>query len=85
MQNPSGYQDKGDMWRSKYESPNFIQDVDKLWEQVKPLYEELHKYVGNKLKKRYKDEIDLSDGLIPAHVFGEFYLIIINALTKKLF
>lgn len=58
-----------------YESPTFIEDVDKLWMQVKPLYDELHRYAMKKLKQRYGDKIDLSDGLIPAHVLGEFKLL----------
>ena len=58
------------MWRDKFESPTFIDDMDALWEQVKPLYEELHTYAGNKLKELYGDQLDMSDGLIPAHIFG---------------
>lgn len=44
--------------------------MDELWEQLEPLYSELHTYVSRKLKERYGDKIDLDDGLIPAHVFG---------------
>lgn len=53
-----------------YETDTFSNDVDELWEKVKPLYEELHKYVSKKLKEFYGDELDISDGLIPAHVLG---------------
>lgn len=45
--------------------------MDKLWQQLEPLYTELHTYVARKLKERYGDKIDLDDGLIPAHVFGK--------------
>lgn len=71
----------GEMWRDDYESPTFIADIDELWEEVKPLYDELHKFVGNKLKNKYGDALDASDGLLPAHVFGikltlqQFYVI----------
>lgn len=61
------------MWIDAYESPTFVEDMDRLWEQVKPLYTELHTYVKNKLRTRYGSELDLSNGLIPAHVFGNFY------------
>ncbi|KAK4883480.1 hypothetical protein RN001_006799 [Aquatica leii] len=69
----NGFNDKGDLWRDAYESPTFISDMDRLWEQVKPLYNELHRYVGKKLKDMYLDKIDISDGLIPAHVFGNMW------------
>lgn len=44
-----------------------------MWQKVEPLYTELHKYVGRKLKEIYGDKLDISDGLIPAHVFGNMW------------
>ncbi|RZC38944.1 hypothetical protein BDFB_007692, partial [Asbolus verrucosus] len=67
------FQDKGELWRYSYESPTFIEDMDELWSQVEPLYIELHKYVGKKLKERFGSKLDDSDGLLPAHVFGNMY------------
>lgn len=57
------------MWRESYEDDNFIANVDKMWSQVQPLYDELHKYVKRKLAGIYKD-INDSDEMIPAHVLG---------------
>lgn len=37
------------------------------------MYDQLHKYVAHKLKQYYKDELDISDGLIPAHIFGNMW------------
>ncbi|HET7712185.1 MAG TPA: M2 family metallopeptidase, partial [Thermoanaerobaculia bacterium] len=39
-----GYPDAGVMWRSKYDMPPdaFEAEVDRLWGQVKPLYDSLH-------------------------------------------
>lgn len=47
--------------------------MDNLWLQVEPLYNELHKYVASKLKKRYGEKLDLTDGMIPAHIFGNMW------------
>lgn len=58
------------MWRNRFESPNFIDDLDRLWEEVEPLYNELHTYVRRKLRSKYGSALDLSYGLIPAHVLG---------------
>lgn len=69
-----GFNDKGELWRNDYESPNFVGELDHLWEQVKPLYNQLHRYVGKKLKKLYGNKLDIGDGYIPAHVFGVFLL-----------
>jgi peptidyl-dipeptidase A len=61
------------MWRESYESPTFVQDVEDLWSQVEPLYVQLHKYVSNKLKEVHGDKLDISDGLLPAHVLGDMF------------
>lgn len=48
--------------------------MDDLWTQVEPLYAELHKYVANKLIGVYGDNIEYSsDGLLPAHIFGNMW------------
>ncbi len=42
-----GFKDNGAMWRSKYDMApdDFAKELDRLWEQVKPLYLSLHAYV----------------------------------------
>ncbi|KAJ8918902.1 hypothetical protein NQ315_016804 [Exocentrus adspersus] len=69
----NNFTDRGAFWRFAYEDDNFVQHMDDLWTKVEPLYTELHKYVGRKLKQRYGDKLDVSDGLIPAHVFGNMW------------
>lgn len=69
----NGLSDYGAYWRESYEDPNFIENIDKMWVKVEPLYDELHKYVGRKLKGIYKDKLDMEDNLIPAHVFGNMW------------
>ena len=46
-----GYKDTGALWRSKYDMPPdaFSAELDRLWGQVKPLYDSLHCYVRAKL------------------------------------
>ncbi|KAJ8943308.1 hypothetical protein NQ318_004749 [Aromia moschata] len=69
----NNFTDKGAYWRFFYEDADFIERMDALWSQVEPLYVELHKYVSRKLKMRYRSKLDLSGGLIPAHVFGNMW------------
>ena len=42
-----GFADLGAMWRSGYDMPpdEFEKETERLWGQVKPLYDELHCYV----------------------------------------
>ncbi|CAH0552700.1 unnamed protein product [Brassicogethes aeneus] len=67
------FSDNGALWRYAYEDENLIANMDELWAQVEPLYDELHKYVGRKLKCRYGNKLDLNDGLLPAHLFGNMW------------
>ena len=50
-----GYADMGVLWRSRYDmTPDaFEQEVDRLWAQVKPLYDALHCHIRAKLSERY--------------------------------
>ena len=54
-----GFTDMGAMWRSKYDMPPdaFAAEVDRLWEQVKPLYVSLHAYVRRKLREKYGADV----------------------------
>lgn len=63
--------DNGEMWRESYEDDNFVANVDKMWSQVEPLYDELHKYVKRKLAGIYSKDMSDSDEMIPAHVLGK--------------
>jgi peptidyl-dipeptidase A len=62
------------MWRSKYDMPpdDFAAEVDRLWEQVKPLYLSLHAYVRQRLRATYGDVVP-AEGPIPAHLLGNMW------------
>ncbi|HEX7154289.1 MAG TPA: M2 family metallopeptidase [Thermoanaerobaculia bacterium] len=70
-----GYPDVGAMWRSKYDMPPdaFAAEVDRLWGQVKPLYDSLHCYVRTSLNRKYGDKIVPLDQPIPAHLLGNIW------------
>ena len=69
-----GFQDNGAMWRSKYDMKpeEFAAELDRLWEQVKPLYLSLHAYVRNRLREKYGDIVPAS-GPIPAQLLGNMW------------
>ena len=70
-----GFQDNGAMWRSKYDMPpdEFAQELDRLWEQVRPLYVALHAYVRSKLREKYGDQFVPASGPIPAYLLGNLW------------
>jgi peptidyl-dipeptidase A len=69
-----GFQDTGAMWRSKYDMlpEAFPAEMDRLWNQVRPLYLSLHAYVRAKLREKYGDVVPAS-GPIPAHLLGNMW------------
>lgn len=76
MRNSFYYSDKkdyGEMWIEAYEDGNFKENVDKMWAQVQPLYNELHTYVRRKLQKIYSAQMKVDDDLIPANVLGNMW------------
>ncbi|MBD9368647.1 M2 family metallopeptidase [Xanthomonas sp. XNM01] len=71
-----GYADTGVMWRSGYDMPpeQIAAETDRLWDQVKPLYEQLHCYTRDKLEQTYGVERgQVSGGLLPAHLLGNMW------------
>ncbi|HVR38759.1 MAG TPA: M2 family metallopeptidase, partial [Thermoanaerobaculia bacterium] len=70
-----GYRDAGAMWRSKYDMPPdaFTAEVDRLWGQVKPLYDSLHCYVRWNLTKKYGENVVMPGQPIPAHLLGNIW------------
>ena len=69
-----GFKDNGAMWRSKYDMApdDFAKELDRLWEQVRPLYLSLHAYVRNRLREKYGDA-GPAKGAIPAHLLGNMW------------
>lgn len=69
-----GFADVSEVWRSRYDmSPMaFEQEMERLWGQVKPLYEALHCHVRARLGEKYGDKAP-AGGLIPAHLTGNLW------------
>ncbi len=70
-----GYADVGALWRSNYDMPpdQFAAEVERLWQQLRPLYLSLHAYVRAQLLKKYGPQVVPPDGLIPAHLLGNMW------------
>ncbi|MGE0281896.1 MAG: M2 family metallopeptidase [Rhizobiaceae bacterium] len=70
-----GYPNVGEMWRSQYDMPAADVAVltDKIWGDVKPLYDDLHCYVRGKLNEKYGDAVQPKTGPIRADLLGNMW------------
>ncbi len=70
-----GFADTGAMWRAGYdmEPDAFAAETDRLWEQVRPFYENLHCYVRGRLNAKYGDAVQPDQGPIRADLLGNMW------------
>ena len=70
-----GFADTGAMWRSKYDMPadDFAKLTDRIWAEVKPLYNDLHCYTRTKLNEKYGNPVQPDNGPIRADLLGNMW------------
>ncbi len=70
-----GFDNVADMWLSNYDMPpqEMAAEVERLWTQVEPLYEELHCYVRAELNEQYGDDVQPASGMIRADLLGNMW------------
>lgn len=70
-----GYADTGALWRANYDmSPDqFAALTEKVWGEVRPLYQQLHCYVRGKLNAKYGDAVQPNKGPIRADLLGNMW------------
>jgi len=71
----AGYKDLGVLWRSRYDmTPDeFDATAERLWQQVKPLYDGLQCYARRRLAARYGEDKVPAGKPIPAQLFGNMW------------
>ena len=69
------FADTGAIWRSGYDMTpeQFTAELERLWQQVRPLYLSLHAYVRYQLNKNYGSQLVPVNGPIPAHLLGNIW------------
>jgi peptidyl-dipeptidase A len=69
-----GFADTGAMWRTRYDMPpdDFSKELNRLWDQLRPLYLALHTHVRARLHEKYGDAVPAT-GPIPAHMLGNIW------------
>ncbi|XP_049524962.1 angiotensin-converting enzyme-like [Dermacentor silvarum] len=69
----NGFDDASGLWQNQYEYDGFEDNVKRLWEQLSPLYQQLHAYVRTRIRKMYGADKIREDGPIPAHLLGTIH------------
>jgi peptidyl-dipeptidase A len=70
-----GFANVGEMWRAGYDMPPdaFSADLDRLWQEVRPLYTSLYTYVRSQLAKKYGSAVVREGAPIPADLLGNMW------------
>lgn len=70
-----GFADTGALWRSNYDmDPEaFAALTEKIWNEVKPLYVQLHCYTRSKLNEKYGAAVQARTGPIRADLLGNMW------------
>jgi peptidyl-dipeptidase A len=70
-----GFENVGQMWLSNYDMPadQMEAEVERLWSQLQPFYEQLHCYVRARLNARYGDAVVPLDQPIRADILGNMW------------
>ncbi|ANP47400.1 M2 family metallopeptidase [Candidatus Viadribacter manganicus] len=70
-----GFDNVGQMWLSNYDMPaaDMEAEVERLWGQLQPFYEQLHCYVRARLNDRYGDAVVPEDQPIRADLLGNMW------------
>lgn len=71
--NIADYTNNAEFWLKEYEQDDFEDEMGKIWNQLKPLYLQIHAYVRKRLWDKYGDSVISRRGPIPAHMLGEFH------------
>ncbi len=70
-----GFDNLGALWRSGYDMPpaDFAKEMDRLYTQVKPLYEALHCYVRRRLTETYGPQLVPPGKAMPVQLLGNLW------------
>lgn len=68
----SDFSDAAAAWLYEYEDSTFEQQLENIFDQIRPLYQQLHAYMRYKLNQKYGNLVPLK-GAIPMHILGNMW------------
>ncbi|XP_050539416.1 angiotensin-converting enzyme-like isoform X2 [Daktulosphaira vitifoliae] len=69
----NNYTDNSEFWIRGYDIDDFRPQIERIWNQIRPLYVQIHAYVRKKLWEKYGDSVVSRKGPIPAHLLGNMW------------
>lgn len=68
----SDFTDAAAAWLDEYEDSTFEQQLENIFDQIRPLYQQLHAYIRFKLNQKYGNLVPVK-GAIPMHILGNMW------------
>lgn len=68
----NNYTSGAEAWLTEYEDPTVERQLENIFEEIRPLYQQIHAYVRHSLRQKYGDLVS-EDGLIPMHLLGNLW------------
>ncbi|XP_065226305.1 angiotensin-converting enzyme-like [Planococcus citri] len=69
----NNFTDTSEYWMFPFEMYDFRNEMERVWDQIRPLYEQLHAYVRRKLRDLYGPEKISREAPLPAHILGNMW------------
>ncbi|XP_055848354.1 angiotensin-converting enzyme-like isoform X2 [Episyrphus balteatus] len=60
-------------WLSEYEDDTMEQQLEAIYGEIRPLYEQIHGYVRSRLRQVYGEKVVSEKGPIPMHLLGNMW------------
>lgn len=67
------YPNSAEYWNFPFETPDFDEQLEEVWNEIRPLYELLHAYVRRRLREFYGPEKVSRRVPLPAHILGNMW------------
>lgn len=62
-----------ELWLDEYEDETIEKQLEDIFAEIRPLYEQVHGYVRYRLRQFYGDEVVSETGPIPMHLLGNMW------------
>ncbi|XP_037927250.1 angiotensin-converting enzyme [Teleopsis dalmanni] len=62
-----------ELWLDEYEDETIEQQLEDIFDEIRPLYQEIHGYVRHRLRAFYGDKVVSEKGPIPMHLLGNMW------------
>ena len=69
----NGFASGAEMWLDEYEDETMEQQLEDIFDAIRPLYLQIHGYVRYRLRQHYGDDVVSETGPLPMHLLGNMW------------